>query len=159
MTVDTPDPTDIPGQGDTIASRNGQNVEPSDRRVRWLSVFAVVAVLTLAGGIALFLFMAHGTAPGTDKRERAAPTRGLACPALQQASDAYAQGDLETYNEAIDNALRIAQDTLQISGQAFGEPERIALELGLREHADVSRFLTQASTACSRLGKWSAPGS
>jgi len=126
------------------------------RRRPILAVVVVIAVIGVAGGVGSFLFLTDGSNPTTEK---AGPERGLACPSLQQAADAYEQGDLVAYNAAIDEALRVSQETLQISGQAFGEPERIALELGLSQHEDVPRFLTQASSACTRLGRWNAPAS
>jgi hypothetical protein len=109
---------------------------------------AVVGVLAVAGGIGAFLFLNQNSG---SKPDQVATMRGLACPSLQQASDAYSRGDQVAYNQAISQAAHIAEDTLQTSGQVFGKPERIALELDLESNESstrVERLLELAAQGC-----------
>jgi hypothetical protein len=119
------------------------------RRARWRSsIVTAVGVLAVVGGVGLFLFLTSGQ---DSKTEPVAEARGLACPYLQRAADAYDRGDQAAYNQAIGQAAHVAKDTLQTSGEVFGEPERIALELDLGAGQDVQRLLELARIACSEL--------
>jgi hypothetical protein len=110
-----------------------------------------VGVLAIAGGVGLFLFLTHGQNP---KTEPAAEARGLACPYLHEATIAYERRNGEAYKQAINQAMQVAEATLQNSGQVFGEPERTALALGLGTQERIPELLAQAETVCSRLGQW-----
>jgi uncharacterized protein HemX len=100
-----------------------------ERHTRLGSIVLAVVALTLATGAGLYLFFFSQGSSQT--QENSAPTRGLACPHLVVAADAYARGDFTDYREEIGLAEKAAEDALQTSGQVFGEPEHIALELGL----------------------------
>jgi hypothetical protein len=115
-------------------------------RTRWRSTITVIAVLALAAVVAGALLFNNRT---DQSRDHAAPTQGLACPYLQQAADAYERGDRTAFDSAVAQALKVAQDTLQTSGQAFGKPERIALELGLGQPNDPTPLLDRARDLCS----------
>jgi hypothetical protein len=55
------------------------------------------------------------------------------------------------FDRTIAQAAKVAEDTLQKSGQAFGEPERIALELDLSSNqssARIERLLELATREC-----------
>jgi hypothetical protein len=108
----------------------------------------VVGVLAVAGGVGVFLFL---TQKSDSKPEHVTPALGLTCPSLQQAADAYGRGDRVAFNQAVDRAAHVAEDTLQKSGEVFGEPERIALELDLGASQDTQRLLDRAGIACSEL--------
>ena len=110
-------------------------------------VIAVVAVATAAVVAGALLFSQQDEQPKARATSPAA--RGLACPYLEQAADAYDSGDHAAYEDAVAQAKDAAEGALQTSGQAFGKPERIALELGLATHPDVSGLLTKASEVCS----------
>jgi|SRR5438093_4686268 len=119
-------------------------------RVRWRSIVTILGVLAVAGGIGLFLFLNQNSG---SKPDQAAPMRELACPYLQHAADAYNRGDRLAYDQAISQAAHIAKDTLQTSGEAFGEPERVALELDLESNESptrVERLLELALGDCER---------
>jgi flagellar basal body-associated protein FliL len=122
--------------------------EPSGngRRGRWRSITAVVGVLAVAGGVAAFLFLSSDPAPPTDQ---ATPALGLACPDLRAAAKAYEQGDDAAFDRSIAQAAEVAEQTLQTSGQVFGEPERIALELELGDEHSTQRLLARVNVACS----------
>jgi hypothetical protein len=98
--------------------------------------------------VAAFLFLSSDPVPPTDQ---AAPAQGLACPNLQQAAEAYERGDRGAFEREIAEAAKIAQGTLDKSGQAFGKPERIALELELGQINDPERLLATAQDICSEL--------
>jgi hypothetical protein len=112
----------------------------------WMSVAAVAAALVVAGGVAAFLFFYSGL---DQPPEQAAPAQGLACPFLLRAADAYEKGDRVAFNREVARAAEVAEETLQKSGQVFGEPERIALELDLGSKEDVSILLERMDKACS----------
>jgi hypothetical protein len=150
MNSEPPASDDAPEKG-TARESSGLDADrwSSDGgRARRRPIAAAVGVLAVAGGISLFLFLTHGS---DSKTEQLAPEHGLACPYLEQAADAYPLGDRVAYNQAIDRAAQVAEDTLDKSGQAFGEPERIALELSLqqrRPRSGILNLLTAAQVAC-----------
>lgn len=136
----SPDPQ---APGEPIAGRS---------RVAWPSIVTGAVVLAIAGGAGWSLFDTQSSQP---RKESAPLARGLACPYLLQAADAYAQGDQSAFRQKIQQAARVAQDTLQTSGQAFGDPERVSIELDLA--ADLSptrtkRLLELAVGDCQDLG-------
>jgi hypothetical protein len=149
MSSDPPAETS-PTQDEGIAA---VSADPSrnQRRARWTSVAAALGVLAIAGGVAAFLFLSSDPdAP----IEQAAPALGLACPGLQAAAEAYEQGDSASFEQSIAQAAKVAEETLQKSGQAFGEPERIALELELSPNqspAHIERLLELAIRDCQDL--------
>jgi hypothetical protein len=151
MSSQSSDPRQAPD--DEPAGDHGVPDQPNTATRRsWRSIGIAIAVLVIAGGVAAVLFLS----PSEEQpKERAAPTRGLACPYLEQASQANDRGDRAAFETAITRAADVAQDTLQTSGQSFGEPERIALELGLAGSAGsnrVERLLGLALTECEDLG-------
>jgi hypothetical protein len=88
------------------------------------------------------------------------PTQGVACVELAQAMERRARGDVDAFARAVRAASRRAQSVLDTSGQLFGRPERIALQLDAMVerlgpgHARLSRPLEQARKVCMRLGAW-----
>ena len=126
----------------------GSNV---GRRAVRRSVVAVVAALVIAAGVASFLLLSSGSDSKTGSA--APPARGLACPYLQQAADAYERGDRPAFDQAIDQAAQVAKEALQRSGEAFGDPERIALELRLSGGHDATRLLEKGHAFCSKLAQ------
>jgi hypothetical protein len=124
--------------------------EPSGNGMqgRWRSITTVVGVLAVAGGIAAFLFLSSEPDP---RDGRTVAVKGLACSYLRRAAEAFEKGDRDAFDQAIARAAEVAEDTLQKSGQVFGEPERIALELELGQIDDPERLLIGAQDICSEL--------
>lgn len=124
----------------------------ADREKRlWLPVATIAGVLAVAGGIAAFLFF---TSSSDSADDQSSPRQGLACPYLRQAAAAYEEGDSALFDRTIAQAAKVAEGTLQKSGQAFGEPERIALELDLapdQSSARIERLLRLALRDCPAL--------
>jgi len=108
---------------------------------------AIAGVLAIAVGVSLFLFLTQRGGGGRQEGV-AAPAVGLACPYLKQAAEAYDRGDPAMFDDAIERAAKVAEDTLQTSGQTFGTPERIAIQLRFGENGDVQRLLARAEAAC-----------
>jgi hypothetical protein len=127
----------------------------ADGRKRWwMSVAAIAGVLAVAWGLAAFLFFSSRPDTFPDTRdEQTSPRQGLACPYLRLAAEAYERGDRPTFDRTIARAATIAEDTLQESGQAFGEPERIALELDLGAEQRLPSLLGSVDSACSNVGQ------
>jgi hypothetical protein len=115
-----------------------------------MSVTAIAGVLAVAWGVAAFLFFS--SRPDTPD-EQSSLREGLACPYLRQAAEAYERGDRPAFNRTIARAATIAVDTLQESGQAFGEPERIALELDLGAEQRAPSLVGRVDGACSHVGQ------
>jgi hypothetical protein len=152
MTSETPGSGNAQEEGPATESP-GRHVyrRPSRAgRLRWRSIVTVLGVLAVAGGVGVFLFLNQNS---SSKPEQVATVRGLACPYLQRAADAFNRGDRVSYNQAISQAEQIAKGTLQTSGQSFGEPERIALDLALSQTEHPERLLTQAQDVCSQLAR------
>jgi hypothetical protein len=140
-----------PMQDEGIAA---ESADPSGNRSRgrWTSVAAALGVLAVAGGVAAFLFLSSDSDRPTDQ---ASPAQGLACPHLRAAAEAYEQGDSASFDRSIAQAAEVAEATSQKSGQVFGEPERIALELELspnQSSARIERLLELALQGCHDLG-------
>jgi hypothetical protein len=131
----------------------GHGHRPDTEKRLWTTVAAVAGVLAVAWGVAAFLLFS--AQPEALDEERS-PREGLACPFLRQAAEAYERGERAALGRTIARAAGVAEGTLQNSGQVFGEPERIALELELGTQARIEELLTQAKQACSPLGQWNA---
>jgi hypothetical protein len=133
---------EFPGEVDQQSSGAG--------RVRWRSIVTVLGVLAIASSVGLFLFRTQGS---NQQNEQLAPTRGGACPLLLQATDANERGDRAAFSREIEEAAKVAEDTLQTSGEEFGEPEHIALELELCKIRNPERLLARAQDVCSALAR------
>ncbi len=114
----------------------------------WESIVVAVVAVLIAGGVAAALLLRPDDKQPGERAASASPVSGLACPLLQQASDAYNSGDHAGYEAAIQEAEHIAKETLQRSGEDFGRPERIALELGLDGGARAPALLAKVDEAC-----------
>jgi hypothetical protein len=81
------------------------------------------------------------------------PTSNLACAQLLEAEAALDAGDDVSFRAAIREAGRVARRTLDTSGEAFGAPERVAIELELSLQGDpepesLRGTLERGLTAC-----------
>jgi len=124
---------------------------------------AVLAGVFVAVAVAVYLWTSDG---GSD---RPAPVphekRGVACPALRDAFEETQAGERESFRQSVDEAVRAGEEALDRSGQVFGQPERIAIELqyALATNAgqtstELMRLLENARSACLRLGRWQPSG-
>lgn len=123
-------------------------------------------VTALAGGvvvgavvIALLLFDSDGLDPAPG--EGAGPEQGVACPFLHDAFEEFEIGNETAFAKALRIAARKAELTLERSGEVFGDPERIAVELnsdvtGSRtvSMAKIEKSLEDAQQACTMLARW-----
>ena len=123
-------------------------------RLRFVATAA--GALAVGAAVGLFLFLTEGS---NRQARQESPSRGVVCPYLQQAAAAYERGDSVAFNKTIERAVKIAENTLQRSGETFGEPERIALELGLGPQEASRKLLDKAESTCSQLGQWVPPNS
>jgi hypothetical protein len=126
------------------------------RALRLRFVATAAGVLAVGAAVGLFLFLTQGS---NQQAGQESPSQGVVCPYLQQAAVAYERGDSVAFNKTIERAVKIAEDTLQQSGETFGEPERIALELGLGPQEAAGKLLDKAESTCSQLGQWVPPNS
>jgi hypothetical protein len=120
-------------------------------RGRQRTIAAIVAALVVAVGVSAFLFVSDPETPAQQQQQPTTPAKGLACPYLFRAVEALEQGDQTEYEREIDRAAIAAENTLQKSGQVFGKPEEIALELDLGREKDVDRLLESAQEICLEL--------
>jgi hypothetical protein len=89
------------------------------------------------------------------------PARGVACPGLQQAEQQLEAGNDAGFVTTVRTAARAGEAALQRSGEIFGRPERLALDLasmlegGTPPHdPDVDRLMTEIRAACRELDRW-----
>jgi hypothetical protein len=126
------------------------------RRIDGTMIVGFVAGALIAIGIAAASLLGN-----VDTRQGVTPSdpaqRGLACPALEEAAAAFDEGDLPAFRDAVKEAARIAERTLETSGQVFGVPERTALTLrstirpsGLQSKG-VGKLLGRTEQACWTL--------
>jgi hypothetical protein len=117
----------------------------------------LLAGLVVAGAIASLLWVMD------EKPSRAvpppSPKRGVACPDLHRARFHHRSGNEMALREAVDTAARVGELALERSGQIFGRPEEIALELqsvlsrgGGRTNDQVADLLAESQTACALAG-------
>jgi hypothetical protein len=123
------------------AGRQGGNGKRS-----WSAFALITGILVVATAVGSVLYLTQGTDSETESEP---PGRALACPYLQQAADARERRDRLAYTQAVDRAAQVAERALQKSGQVFGVPERIALELALANRPDIATLLRRADDACS----------
>jgi hypothetical protein len=121
-------------------------------------VAGIVAGIVVGG----YLWMSGGDSPGEtpDAPESVVVEHGVACPHLHEAFTHNQAGDVEALKGAVDAAARAGEQALQQSGQEFGRPEEIAIELqyaisrGKGGATRVSHLLENALRDCTRLGRW-----
>jgi hypothetical protein len=86
------------------------------------------------------------------------PQRGLACPDIAAATNALSNGDDLVFQQDVDRAAAVANETLNRPGEIFGEPENLAIELqyvvktqGISS-PKVAELLVRMRSACTQLG-------
>jgi hypothetical protein len=129
------------------------------RRLSLKTAIAVLVGLTAIAAIAGYLALSDGD---SDKARRAAsaPTQGIACPYLRQAYEASLQRDERTLRTSVETAAKAGESALDTSGQIFGRPEEVAIELEYAismnddAFAVATTLFDDARTACNRIGKW-----
>lgn len=137
---------------DTEAEAGSRPQRRTGREILVIGILIIGAIGIVIGAIAVF-----GDDPEGPERqaERSRPERGVACPHLREASDALGEGDPERLRQAVNQAARAAERALETSGQAFGRPEEISLELALARKltntAARDRLLAQGLEACDQL--------
>jgi hypothetical protein len=105
----------------------------------------VGGVVVAAVVVAILLVDSDDPAPAP--RGETGPEQGIACPFLQAAFDEFEAGNEAAFAAAVKIAAREAELTLERSGQVFGRPEELALEL----RAELARSQSQFNNGISRL--------
>jgi hypothetical protein len=154
----TPEPPGVPERGQRTRSLLGRlsgQVQP------WqLGLAGGIVVAIVVGG---YLWLSDGSSP-TETADAPPPVaeQGVACSHLQEAFAHNQARDRQALRRSVDAAARASEQALQQSGQEFGRPEEIAIELqyALTQQTDRSEdgadeYLTQAREVCARLGLWS----
>lgn len=134
-----------------------KEASPSATRPRRLAL----GVGLLAGGVVAAALLLRpdgtGTSPATEPAER-----GVACPYLWDASEQLVAGNETAFVEAVKVAARKAELALGRSGERFGHPEKLALELAFTINARppgtssrAAKLMADIKEACADLGRWS----
>jgi hypothetical protein len=120
-----------------------------------------VVVIVLIAALAIATLVGFLRDPGEPRRSGPAKievVRGTACALLAQAARALDAGDEDALAASVREASRVAERTLERSGQTFGIPERTAIQLwydvGDGNDAAIASGLDRAARACSSLGAW-----
>jgi hypothetical protein len=89
------------------------------------------------------------------------PERGESCPFLSAAFKARLSGDEVAFRDSVSEAARVAKASLNRSGELFGTPEKLAVELSFALSGDqipiaksIDGRLDRAAESCSNLGRW-----
>jgi hypothetical protein len=94
----------------------------------------------------------------TDRSSTNPPRTHLACPLLAEAARHREASDERAFSLAVAEAAAVAEHALDTSGEQFGTPEEIALNLGaLSDEPDdalVGRLLERAREACRGKASW-----
>jgi hypothetical protein len=87
------------------------------------------------------------------------PQRGLACPYIEAAAKSLANGDELAFRQDVDKAAAVATETLNRSGEIFGEAEDLAIQLrydvttqGISS-TTVLELLDKARSACVQIAQ------
>jgi hypothetical protein len=125
---------------------------------------ALVAGTIAAFAVGGYLWLAGDDSPGAgdngDAPDPVVAEQGVACSYLHEAFTHRQAGDTDALLRSVDAAAQASEEALQQSGQEFGRPEEIAIEL---QHAlaarpsaaeDITRFLAEAQERCERIGQW-----
>jgi hypothetical protein len=142
---------------DTPQPRTPAPAERPLSRSRVLIAVLIAAVLIVAGVGGQML----RNEPQGDTRRSASsdrPARGAACPSLAQAYQLVGDGKMDAFVSTIEEAARVAERTLDRSGQTFGRPERLAIQLSYdiqnARRAAVIAGLQKAAQSCLSIGRW-----
>lgn len=87
--------------------------------------------------------------------------RGSSCPGLSEAARHARVDDRVALARSVEVAAAAAERSLDRSGDLFGSPELVALELRVAvaervPAAQISQLLARAERSCRRLGRWRA---
>lgn len=123
---------------------------------------ALAAGILVAVAVGTYLWLSDGGSPSETANAPAARVeQGVACSRLQEAFMQNQAGNPEALRRLVDAAARAGEQALQQSGQEFGRPEEIAIELKYvltRDPAKVTEeteaLLDEARAACEDLGQW-----
>jgi hypothetical protein len=122
--------------------------------------------ILVAVAVAGYLWLSDGasTSETADAPQPQAAEQGVACPHLHEAFIHSQAGDIEAVGRSVDAAAQASEQALQQSGQEFGRPEEIAIEL---QHllettngtsGDANQYWVDARAACEDLGRWNEQG-
>lgn len=122
---------------------------------------ALGAGLLVAAGVGGFLWASN---PDSDHpRAAPRPETGVACPGLRKAFAYHQSGNFKELRRSVATAAAAGTNALDRSGQVFGRPEEIAIELDYlltqaRSSAatDVANYFRQVRVACEHVGRWAA---
>ena len=157
----TAEPPEVPERGPKSEGRISRVGRLQIRHV------VLVAGIIAAAGIGGFLWLSRDDPPGAgetaDAPEPVVAEQGVACPHLYEAFTYRQAGDAEALRRSVDTAAQASEQALQQSGQAFGRPEEIAIELqyaltraGAKEADDADALFAEARAACDSLDQWKA---
>ena len=129
-------------------------------RARHVGIGAGIAAIIAVTG---YLVFAGGDSTGRPSAETQMQEteQGVACPRLHEAFTHSRVRDAKALHRSVNAAARAGEQALDQSGQAFGRPEEIAIELqyllaktpkgGVNAAAE---YLAQARKECERIGRW-----
>jgi hypothetical protein len=127
--------------------------EPTPTRTRF--VIAGLTAIVLGAAVVGNQLSGGSTAP---EAPAGRPKHGTACPLLAEAFDLSRRGDEQVLSSTVKEAARVAEATLEISGQTYGAPERTALQLrddiAEGDAVAVRAGLERAAAACSSIDRW-----
>jgi hypothetical protein len=155
----TAEPPEVPERG-----------RRSEGRLPWAGGLQLRHVVLVAGIIAAvaiggYLWLSGDDSSVADETadapESVVAEKGMACPHLYEAFTHRQAGDAEALRRSVDTAAQVSEQALQQSGQDFGRPEELAIELqyALSEDTEstaqgVVRYFDQAREACEEMGQW-----
>jgi hypothetical protein len=137
--------------------------EVPERGRRWARVLILAAGIVAAAAVGGYLWLSGDDSTGdtadSPPAETETVTVGIACPFLYEAFRHNQAGDNQALRQSVDEAAQAGEQALQQSGQEFGRPEEIAIEL---QHLltqqpgpageEAERYLAEGREACDRLG-------
>lgn len=128
----------------------------------WLSTLSLGSKISIGAGLLaviglaslLLTFDGNPRDSGTELI-----TRGVACPHLAEANRVHKEGDEIAFAESVAEAADAAEEALDTSGQVFGRPEQVAIELRHALEQDavgsvVERWLEEGKEFCTQLRRW-----
>jgi hypothetical protein len=151
-------PEDGPKRDESL----GRPHKPDDDR-SWVPKARSIALIgAIVGALVIGVILTASEDVGSPASPEPESERGVACPFLRFALEAFDAGDDTGFANSVRVAARQAELTLERSGQVFGRPEEIALQLrSLVEREPASQtmrdLLLRAKAYCTDLQLWSSP--
>jgi hypothetical protein len=152
--------THEPDPRDRLDEQRGDPPRGLKARIHLSQVASIVLGVGLAVTVGIAVYLSRTGGESDRHATTTQPERGVACPYLRQADQHTLDENIRALRRSIAAAARAGEAALDRSGQVFGRPEEIAIELDYslaqsrgKVTAKISDLLADARTACRQVSR------